>query len=179
MASPGAALRVSITDGRGSPARAPGLAAWLQRVAPKRARGDLAIALVSDARIRSLNRRFRQIDKPTDVLAFPAAPSVIEFLPPQGGSHAPSVASAFRRKNAESPQELGDIVISVQTARRQARDAGHSLASELKILALHGLLHLLGYDHHQQSDRTRMRRIEARLRAAGGLRAGLIERAGS
>lgn len=184
MASAGAALRVSITDGRGNPARAPGLAAWLQRVAPTRARGDLAIALVSDARIRSLNRQYRRVDKPTDVLAFPAAPSVIEILPPEGGSHGPStgsVASAFRRKNAGrlSPQELGDIVISVQTARRQARDAGHSLAAELKVLALHGLLHLLGYDHHQQSDRTRMRRIEARLRAAGGLRAGLIERAGS
>jgi probable rRNA maturation factor len=132
----------------------------------------VAIALVSDARIRSLNRRFRRVDKPTDVLAFPghSAP-----LPP-----AESVASAFRRKrDPPSTPELGDIVISLDTARRQARAAGHSLSAELKVLGLHGLLHLLGYDHHQQTDRVRMRRAEARLRVAGGLRAGLIERAGS
>ena len=98
------------------------------------------------------------------MLAFPAT------LPAEGGSHASiSVAS----------EELGDIVISVPTARLQARDAGHSLGAELKVLALHGLLHLLGYDHHQQTDRIRMRRMEARLRAAGGLSAGLIERTGS
>ena len=149
MATAAGRLQVSITDGRGKPARAPGLAAWLRRIAPARACGDLAIALVSDARIRSLNRRFRHIDQSTDVLAFPA------------------------------DEDLGDIVISLQPARRQARDAGHSLGDELKVLALHGLLHLLGYDHHQQTDRIRMRRMEARLRAAGGLRAGLIERAGS
>ncbi len=173
MAPVSKSLCVSITDGRGNSARAPGLAAWLQRIAPPRARGHLAIALVTDARIRSLNRRFRHIDKPTDVLAFPAA------LPPEGGRHAGesrSVAPGFSRKH---DKELGDIVISLQTARRQARDAGHLLASELKVLALHGLLHLLGYDHHQQADRARMRRMEARLRVAGGLRAGLIERAGS
>lgn len=159
MAAASGSLRVSITDGRGRAARAPGLAAWLQRIAPRRARGDLAIALVSDARIRSLNRRYRRVDRPTDVLAFPAAD---ESAPPDRSAHV-----------------LGDIVISRQTARRQARDAGHSLAAELRVLALHGLLHLLGYDHHQQTDRARMRRVEARLRAAGGLRAGLIERAGS
>jgi probable rRNA maturation factor len=171
MAAARRPLRISITDGRGKPARAPGLAAWLCRVAPSGARGDLAIALVSDARIRSLNRQFRHIDRPTDVLAFPTT------VPPEGESHRSiNVASAFRRKDFE---ELGDIVISLSTARRQARDAGHSLGAELKVLALHGLLHLLGYDHHQQTDRIRMRRMEARLRAAGGLRAGLIERAGS
>jgi probable rRNA maturation factor len=158
MAPAARPLRVSITDGRGKPARAPGLAAWLRRVAPSRARGDLAIALVSDARIRALNRQFRRIDKPTDVLAFPPT------LPLDG---------------SDPSEELGDIVISLQTARRQARNASHSLAAELRVLALHGLLHLLGYDHHQQADRIRMRRLEARLRAAGGLRAGLIERAGS
>ena len=71
---------------------------------------------------------------------------------------------------------LGDIVIARGVARRQAREAGHSELTELRVLALHGLLHLLGYDHER--DDGRMRRVERRLRRKGGLREGLIERAG-
>ena len=123
--------------------RAPGLAAWLVTVAPARARGDIAIAIVSDARVRVLNKKYRRQDKATDVLSF----------------------------------DTGDIVIAAGVARRQARQAGHSYAAELKVLALHGLLHLLGYDHHDPEDGGRMARLERRLRSKGGLRAGLIERA--
>ena len=136
-------LFVSVTDGRGRTVRAPGLAAWLARVAPPGAGGEYAIAIVSDARIRALNRQYRRKDRPTDVLSF----------------------------------EPSDIVISIETARRQARESGHSCATELKILALHGLLHLLGYDHDAASDRGRMARLERRLRANGGLHVGMIERA--
>jgi probable rRNA maturation factor len=71
---------------------------------------------------------------------------------------------------------LGDIVIGLGVARRQARAAGHTELDELKVLALHGLLHLLGYDHER--DNGRMRRVEGRLRRKGGLREGLIARAG-
>ena len=127
--------------------RAPGLARWLQSVAPARARGILSIAVVPDARVRTLNRQYRKKDTPTDVLSFPA----------------------------EDPIVLGDIVIAAGVARRQARDAGHGLPTELRILALHGLLHLLGYDHER--DDGRMGRLERRLRRKGGLREGLIERA--
>jgi len=67
-------------------------------------------------------------------------------------------------------------VIATGTARRQARDAGHSYQAELRVLALHGLLHLLGYDHDTADDRGRMMRAETRLRRQGGLPAGLIER---
>jgi probable rRNA maturation factor len=70
---------------------------------------------------------------------------------------------------------LGDIVIARGIARRQARGARHSELTELRVLALHGLLHLLGYDH--EDDGGGMRRLEERLRRKGGLRAGLIERA--
>jgi probable rRNA maturation factor len=136
-------LAVTVSDGRGRAVRAPGLAAWLTAVAPAAARGDIAIALVSDRRIRTLNRSYRRKDVPTDVLSFDPC----------------------------------DIVISTDTARRQAREAGHSYATELKVLALHGLLHLLGYDHHAADDRGRMARLERRLRAKGNLQAGLIERA--
>jgi probable rRNA maturation factor len=145
-----------VTDGLGRPVRAPGLAAWLARVAPARARGEVAIAIVSDARIRALNRQFRRKDQATDVLSFP---------------------SATPRALRLAPGALGDIVVAQGVARRQAREAGHSYAAELKVLAMHGLLHLLGYDHHDPADGGRMARLERRLRAQGGLGAGLIERA--
>jgi len=148
---------VTVTDGRGRAVRAPGLAAWLTRIAPARARGEVGIALVSDARIREFNARFRRRDQATDVLSF--------------RGDAPRTSRLAPRAS------LGDIVISSQTARRQAKDAGHSYATELKVLALHGLLHLLGYDHHDPADRGRMARLERRLRIRGGLPAGLIERA--
>jgi probable rRNA maturation factor len=84
-------------------------------------------------------------------------------------------------KRAPSPEPrtpvLGDIVIANGVARRQATDAGHSAQTELRVLALHGLLHLLGYDHHDPQDSGRMARIERRLRRKGGLPAGLIDRA--
>jgi probable rRNA maturation factor len=144
--------------------RAPGLGAWLARVAPRSVNGEVAVALVSDARIRALNKRFRHKDQPTDVLSFPS-------------DDRARASHLVPRTSHLAPRSLGDIVISTMTARRQAIDAGHSYASELKVLALHGLLHLLGYDHDHPTDRGRMARVERRLRAQGGLRAGLIERA--
>jgi probable rRNA maturation factor len=70
-------------------------------------------------------------------------------------------------------------VIATGVAKRQARDAGHSYRTELRVLALHGLLHLLGYDHDHPDDHGRMARAEARLRRRGGLPGGLIGRAGA
>lgn len=143
-------LVVTICDGSGAPVRVPGLAAWLAAVAPRAARGTVTLALVGDRRMRSLNRTWRGKDASTDVLSFPA-----------GEDPGPA-------------KHLGDLVISRDTAARQARAEGHSLATELRVLALHGLLHLLGYDHEHDSGR--MARIERRLRRQGGLPAGLIER---
>jgi probable rRNA maturation factor len=161
------ALGVSIVDQRGRPVSAPGLAAWLRRVAPSRARGVVSVALVSDQRVRALNRTYRRKDYATDVLSF-GEPSA---LSPQPSALSP-------QPSALSPQPfLGEIVIARGVARRQARQAGHSEGTELRVLALHGLLHLLGYDHER--DNGRMRRVERRLRRKGGLDEGLIERAGS
>jgi probable rRNA maturation factor len=112
----------------------------------------VTVALVSDSRMRSLNRTFRGRAYATDVLSFPAAP---QDLPDRG-------------------RYLGDIVIATGVARRQAAEAGHSVATELRVLALHGLLHLLGYDH--EVDEGAMARVEDRLRRRAGLVNGLIAR---
>lgn len=148
-------LHVDVVDARGRRQRVRGLAAWLRRIAPPRARGAVTIVLVNDPRMRALNRTYRGKDYATDVLSFAQrAPS------PQ-----PLAPSGF----------LGDIVIARGVAKRQARAAGHAELDELRVLALHGLLHLLGYDH--EGDNGRMRHVERRLRRKGGLREGLIERA--
>jgi probable rRNA maturation factor len=146
-------LRVFVSDGRGRTIRDGGLARWLTAVAPARLRGEVAVALVSDARVRRLNRQYRRTDAPTDVLSFAADADA---------------TTAHR--------DFGDIVIATGIARRQARQAGHSYNTELRVLALHGLLHLLGYDHHTTADRSRMARAEARLGRKGRLRRGLIAR---
>ena len=144
-----ARLHIVVSDGHGR-AIEQGLSRWLARVAPARTRGTVSIALVSDQRVRALNRRYRGIDRPTDVLSFPA--------------QVCSPAEGF----------LGDIVIARGVARRQAQALGHPESTELKVLALHGLLHLLGYDHER--DKGAMARLERKLRRRGRLREGLIER---
>ncbi len=111
-----------------------------------RLRGEVAILITSSAEIRKLNRDFRGKDKPTDVLSFP--------------SDAKGLA--------------GDIAISAQVARKQAAALRHSLATELKVLILHGMLHLAGHDH--EADSGEMAKLEAKLRAKLGLASGLIER---
>jgi probable rRNA maturation factor len=126
-----------------------GLAAWLEKAAPPRARGEVTVALISDERMRTLNRAYRGKDYATDVLSFPV----------------------------DDKRFLGDIAIATGVAARQADEAGHPVATELRVLALHGLLHLLGYDHER--DGGKMTRAEARLRRAAGLKEGLIERSRS
>ena len=101
---------------------------------------SFTIVLVSDQAIRRLNRDFRNQDKPTDVLSFPANPEVLPHLDKPG---------------------LGDMIVSVETARRQAFARRHSLEKELCVLVIHGLMHLLGYDH--EVDRGQMRRKELKL----------------
>lgn len=141
-----ARLRVSIASPDGQSASTRGLGQWLKRIAPAKARGDVSIAIVSDRRMRALNRQFRGKDYATDVLSFPS----------------------------EERGFLGDIVIAGGVATRQAREAGHSVSVELRVLSLHGLLHLLGYDH--EDDDGKMARVEAKLRRKAGLPEGLIER---
>ena len=149
-----ARLSVTVTSPDGQASLARGLGRWLETAAPASARGDVTVALVSDGRMRSLNRSFRGKDFATDVLSF---------------------AIARDEASDAAARQLGDVVIAVGVARRQAIEARHALGTELRVLALHGLLHLLGYDH--DTDAGRMARVEARLRRRAGLREGLIGRA--
>lgn len=178
------ALSVLVGDALGRPTSAPGLARWLARVSPAGARGSVSLALVSDQRVRRLNREYLGHDYATDVLSFPG---FARTAPPRASAGQAPVAEgrAWARparvtSPVPSPQSrasvpfLGDIVIARGVARRQAREAGHSERTELRVLALHGLLHLLGYDHER--DQGQMHRVEQRLRRKGGLREGLIER---
>jgi probable rRNA maturation factor len=116
-------------------------------------RGQVTVLLSGDATIRDLNRRFRGKDEATDVLSFPAKPL---------------------KKTKAAVRVAGDVAIGVETARRQAAEQGHALGTEIKVLILHGLLHLAGYDH--ETDEGKMQRREHQLRARLGLPQGLIER---
>jgi probable rRNA maturation factor len=120
-------------------------AARLRRVlrgaaAALRVRGEVSLVLAGDGLLRRLNRDYRGQDRPTDVLSFPG-----------GGGEA----------------GLGDVVISVETAERNARAGGRTLPQELDVLVLHGFLHVLGHDH--ETDDGAMSRLERRLRKRLGL----------
>ena len=109
---------------------------------------ELSVLLTDDPGIRVLNRRWRRKDRPTDVLSFP------------GGPPAPG---------STGPLHLGDLILSLDTARRQARARRRTLAAELDLYLAHGLLHLIGHDHHRRRDAERMAALEARLLGGPGM----------
>jgi probable rRNA maturation factor len=112
-------------------------------------RGTVSVLVTSSRELQGLNRRFRGKNKPTDVLSFPAMPGLMRGF-------------------------AGDVAISAEIAARNAHRLGHKAADEIRILVLHAVLHLAGYDHEQ--DKGQMERKEQRLRKALGLPVGLIER---
>ena len=109
------------------------------------------VTLTGDEHLREYNRRYRGLDEPTDVLAFAAReqPTDQRFQAPPG-----------------TEDWLGDIVISLPRARRQAQQAGHPINDEVRLLAVHGLLHLLGYDHAEPAEEATMTAITNRLLAS-------------
>ncbi len=135
-------------DVRDSGVDARGLKRALRKLLANVDQGDAAISLtlVDDAAIRALNREHRGKDKPTDVLSFPLEPEPFA-----------------------NEKLLGDIVISIDTARRQAADYDAPLQRELERLMIHGLLHVLGHDHMEPDERATMEAEERRLAAAIGM----------
>ncbi len=109
--------------------------------------GELTVVLTSDAQLRELNLRYLGIDAPTDVLSFPSS----EIDPETRASY------------------LGDVLISVPRAEAQARAAGHPLEAEVQLLVVHGVLHLLGYDHQHAADKARMWSAQAKALERLGL----------
>lgn len=140
-----------------NPGRHAGLAladlrAWLDAVLDEIAAGarSLGLCFMSDRAMRALNRDHRGQDKPTDVLSFP------------GPFASADPADRLNFAGDELAAHLGDVAIAVPTARRQAAARGHSLAREIRLLSLHGILHCLGHDH--ETDDGEMTRVETRLR---------------
>ena len=113
---------------------------------------ELGLALTDDDRIHELNRQHRGIDAATDVLSFSQVEGSAGFVPAPSGWLA-----------------LGDVIVSLDTARRQAADLGHELDYELCLLAAHGALHLLGWDHQNDAEAERMNALTRAALAAGGL----------
>ena len=116
-------------------------------LAHQSADGDLTIVLTDDIQLHELNQEYLGIDAPTDVLSFPASET------------DPETARRY----------LGDILISVPRAKEQARTAGHALDVEVQLLAVHGTLHLLGYDHAEAEEKTRMWKAQAEILRGLGL----------
>ncbi len=109
------------------------------------------LTLTGDEQLREYNRRYRGLDQPTDVLSFASReePTDPRFKPPPG-----------------TQDWLGDIVISLPRAREQAREAGHPVDDEVRLLAVHGLLHLVGYDHAEPEEEIVMTALANRILAA-------------
>jgi len=133
------------------------------------ANSEITIALVSDDEIARWNQAYRSKKGPTDVLSFPAVFGMSHKSPQKtNGAKPGGILGGIARKRRPAPPEiLGDIAIAPETAKRYAKKNGRSLQAEIRVLMLHGVLHLMGYDH--ESDTGQMNRIEQRLRRRLGI----------
>jgi probable rRNA maturation factor len=113
---------------------------------------DLSIVITDDRQLQDLNRQFLAVDRPTDVLAFPS------------GEMDPDTGSTY----------LGDVIVSFPQAQKQADAAGHSLEDEIQLLVVHGVLHLLGYDHHDGPGREKMWAVQTGALLSIGLDESVI-----
>jgi probable rRNA maturation factor len=126
--------------------------------------GEVSVVLTDDAAIRDLNRTWRGIDKPSNVLSFPAQPVRAQGVlagqtNPRGGPHSATIG----------PPLLGDIVIAYETVAREAHGEGKRFADHLAHLTVHGFLHLLGYDHDADDSAGEMERLESGILARLGV----------
>lgn len=117
---------------------------------------EMSLSIVSPDQIQQLNREFRGVDAVTDVLSFPTINAERKILDPK--------EFGFEAVNSKTGKlNLGDVIICLDRARAQAEEYGHSLKRELCFLSLHGLLHLLGYDHIEQCDEQQMNALQEEI----------------
>ena len=131
---------------------------WIERAAQaalvhQSAAGDITVVLADNPRLQELNREYLGIDAPTDVLSFPASET-----DPETGAHY-----------------LGDILISIPRAEEQSQSGGHPLEAELQLLVVHGVLHLLGYDHAEAGEKAKMWKAQSEILEALGLSGIVIQ----
>lgn len=152
------------------------LEAFLRRVKKRLGVEDLGVTVcfVSDSEIAGMNERFRKKSGPTDVLSFPAVnvghgrTKRRKRIYTEGAEDTEGTEKTRRRRGSRGAENyLGDIAIAPETARRYAKKNGRNLSDELRVLILHGVLHLMGYDH--ETDRGEMNRIELKMRRRFGL----------
>jgi len=125
------------------------LALEIYRAGELNEKGELSITFMDDEEIAALNKKYRNIDGPTDVLSFPQREGM-EIPDPDDEDFEPL---------------LGDIMISTEAAARQANEMGHSFEKEIKILLIHGILHLYGYDHYEPEEAALMKKEEEKILA--------------
>ena len=121
---------------------------------------EMSLSIVSPEQIQELNKSFREVDKVTDVLSFPTCDN-----PTRG-----AITVVCEDVNPETDLvNIGDIVICLERAKEQAKEYGHSLKRELAFLSLHGLLHLLGYDHIEEEDEKQMIALQKEILDQAGI----------
>ena len=118
----------------------------------------MGLTLVTDAAIHEMNRTYRGVDRPTDVLSFPLLDFSEEYEELDADSWQEEADPDMDPESGELL--LGDIVISLETAARQAEAYGHSFQREVGYLLVHGMMHLMGYDHETEEDKVIMREME-------------------
>ena len=165
-------IRIELTDEKGL--LEPGTLEWLQRCARAAVQAEglrcpaaVALRIVDDEEIRDVNSRFRGIDRATDVLSFPT----VSY---PGKKTAGECEDLLRMEYDDEMKAafLGDILLSVDHAKAQAKEYGHSEERECGYLFVHGLFHLMGYDHIEEEDRVRMRAMEEKVLGLIGLTRG-------
>lgn len=121
---------------------------------------EMSLSIVDEEQIKQLNKQFREVDKVTDVLSFPTCDN-----PTRG-----AITVVCDEVNPETDLvNIGDVVICLQRAKEQAKEYGHSLKRELSFLAVHGLLHLLGYDHMNEQDEQQMMGLQKEILQKAGI----------
>lgn len=131
---------------------------------PRQGRYEVALALSSDADVQVLNRDFRGFDKPTNVLSFPALEHPLNLADEDMGSVNPEDAA-----RGDDPVHLGDIILAEETLLREAREQGIAPIDHYTHLVVHGLLHLIGFDHEADDEAERMEALETRILATLGI----------